>query len=102
METRPRFLLFVAVAVLAALAGTGFAYLVSGKRQPGTPDTRALVLQAPRALPEFRLSGNDNRITVMFASDWAEKHPLTLFDLRQEVKTLAPIGINLRIQLRPA
>jgi exopolyphosphatase/guanosine-5'-triphosphate,3'-diphosphate pyrophosphatase len=55
-----------------------------------------------QALPEFRLSGNDNRITVMFASDWAEKHPLTLFDLRQEVKTLAPIGINLRIQLRPA
>ena len=45
---------------------------------------------------------NDNRITVMFGSDWAEKHPLTLFDLRQEVKTLAPIGINLRIQLRPA
>jgi len=26
----------------------------------------------------------------------------TLFLLRQEVKTLAPIGINLRIQLRPA
>ena len=58
------------------------------------------------AMPEWGLgqvqSNINHRITVMFASDWAEKHPLTLFDLRQEVKTLAPIGINLRIQLRPA
>ena len=54
------------------------------------------------AVPEFRLSGNDNRITVVFAEDWAEKHPLTLFDLRQEVKALEPIGINLRVQLSPA
>jgi exopolyphosphatase/guanosine-5'-triphosphate,3'-diphosphate pyrophosphatase len=54
------------------------------------------------ALPDFRLSGNDNRITVVFAAAWAEKHPLTLFDLRQEEKALAPIGITLRIQLSPA
>lgn len=56
METRSRFPLFLAVAVLAAFAGIGSAYLVSGQRQPETPDTRALVLQAPRALPEFRLT----------------------------------------------
>ena len=53
-------------------------------------------------LPEFRLSGSDHRITVVFAADWAEKHPLTLSDLRQETRALAAIDVTLRIRLSPA
>ena len=55
-----------------------------------------------QALPDFRLSGSDNRISVVFAADWAEQHPLTLFDLQQESKALAPIGIGFRVSLSPA
>jgi exopolyphosphatase/pppGpp-phosphohydrolase len=54
------------------------------------------------AIPEFRLSSNDNQITVVFDESWAEKHPLTLFDLRQETTLLAPIGIRFRVNLSPA
>ena len=36
------------------------------------------------AIPEFRLSGGDNTITVSLPKKWREAHPLTMFDLEQE------------------
>jgi exopolyphosphatase/guanosine-5'-triphosphate,3'-diphosphate pyrophosphatase len=55
-----------------------------------------------QAVPEFRLGCSDNRITVVFPADWAEKHPLTLFDLQQETRALAPIGITFRVNVGAA
>jgi exopolyphosphatase/guanosine-5'-triphosphate,3'-diphosphate pyrophosphatase len=49
------------------------------------------------ALPRFRLSGSDNMISVSFPESWKEAHPLTLFDLRQETRDLASIGLVLRV-----
>ena len=49
------------------------------------------------ALPKFRLSGGDNRITVGFPKKWREAHPLTLFDLRQETRDLRAIGLRFRV-----
>jgi exopolyphosphatase/guanosine-5'-triphosphate,3'-diphosphate pyrophosphatase len=49
------------------------------------------------ALPRFRLSGSDNMISVSFSESWKEAHPLTLFDLRQETRDLASIGLVLRV-----
>lgn len=49
------------------------------------------------ALPTFRLGGSDNSITVGFPQKWVESHPLTLFDLQQEGKTLQAIGVRLSI-----
>lgn len=54
------------------------------------------------ALPEFRLSGSDNRITVGFPESWAELHPLTMFDLQQEAESLQAIGVRLRLSTSPA
>ena len=53
------------------------------------------------SLPRFRLSGGDNRITAGFDESWTEAHPLTLFDLRQETKDLAAIGIKFRVNTSP-
>ncbi|MGD8359752.1 MAG: exopolyphosphatase, partial [Lysobacterales bacterium] len=53
------------------------------------------------AVPEFRLSGSDNTITIAFPADWTESHPLTLFDLQQETRDLKAIGLNFRVT-RPA
>ena len=53
------------------------------------------------AVPEFRLSGSDNTITIAFPADWTESHPLTLFDLQQEARDLKAIGLNFRVA-RPA
>ncbi|MDH3924117.1 MAG: Ppx/GppA family phosphatase [Xanthomonadales bacterium] len=49
------------------------------------------------AIPSFRLSGSDNRITVSFPAHWSENHPLTLFDLQQESRDLQSIGLQFRI-----
>ena len=49
------------------------------------------------SLPRFRLSGGDNRVTVGFDDDWMKAHPLTLFDLKQESRALATIGIKFRV-----
>ena len=54
------------------------------------------------ASPTFRMSGSDDRITASFDADWIEAHPLTLFDLKQESKALAAIGLDLRISSSPA
>jgi exopolyphosphatase/guanosine-5'-triphosphate,3'-diphosphate pyrophosphatase len=53
------------------------------------------------AVPDFRLSGSDNMITLAFPADWMESHPLTLFDLQQEARDLRAIGLNFRVN-RPA
>jgi exopolyphosphatase/guanosine-5'-triphosphate,3'-diphosphate pyrophosphatase len=53
------------------------------------------------ALPTFRLSAGDERITAGFDPDWMEAHPLTLFDLRQETRALAAIGLQLRVSGSP-
>jgi exopolyphosphatase/guanosine-5'-triphosphate,3'-diphosphate pyrophosphatase len=50
-----------------------------------------------KTLPSFRLIVSDNRITVGFAKDWADTHPLTMFDLRQESKVLDSIGVKFRV-----
>jgi len=50
-----------------------------------------------KAIPSFRLSGGDNRITVSVPAKWTESHPLTLFDLQQESKDLQSIGLQFRI-----
>lgn len=55
-----------------------------------------------QALPDFRLGGSDNRITVVFDGEWARQHPLTVFDLQAEAKALAPTGIDFRVSLGPA
>jgi len=49
------------------------------------------------AIPAFRLSGSDNAMTVGFPQDWAEAHPLTVFDLQQEAKDLKAIGVQLNL-----
>jgi len=49
------------------------------------------------SLPRFRLSGGDNRITVGFDEAWMQAHPLTLFDLEQESRALARIGIRFQV-----
>ena len=49
------------------------------------------------ALPSFRLSGSDNRITVGFPEEWMEAHPLTMFDLQQESRALKSIGLRFRV-----
>lgn len=54
------------------------------------------------AIPPFRLSGTDNMITVRFPDAWTERHPLTLFDLRQESRDLAAIGLQFRVTGPPA
>jgi exopolyphosphatase/guanosine-5'-triphosphate,3'-diphosphate pyrophosphatase len=49
------------------------------------------------AIPTFRLSVSDTMITVSFPEQWREKHPLTIFDLQQESKDLASIGLQFRV-----
>jgi exopolyphosphatase/guanosine-5'-triphosphate,3'-diphosphate pyrophosphatase len=49
------------------------------------------------AIPGFRLSGSDNRVTVNFPADWAEAHPLTVFDLQQEARDLKAMGMQFHI-----
>ena len=49
------------------------------------------------AIPAFRLSGSDTMITVSFPEQWREKHPLTMFDLQQESRDLASIGLQFRV-----
>ena len=50
-----------------------------------------------KAIPSFRLSGGDHRITVSVPANWTESHPLTLFDLQQESKDLQSIDLQFRI-----
>jgi len=54
------------------------------------------------SLPRFRLSGGDNRITASFDEAWVQAHPLTLFDLNQETRTLAGLGIKFGVAISPA
>ena len=49
------------------------------------------------AIPRFRLSGGDNRITVGFSKKWREAHPLTMFDLQQEATEIQAIGLQFRV-----
>jgi exopolyphosphatase/guanosine-5'-triphosphate,3'-diphosphate pyrophosphatase len=49
------------------------------------------------SIPTFKLSGNDNMITVDFAEDWKENHPLTMTDLQQESENLSAIGLQFRV-----
>jgi exopolyphosphatase/guanosine-5'-triphosphate,3'-diphosphate pyrophosphatase len=50
------------------------------------------------AIPEFRLSGGDSMITAGFPEKWKESHPLTMFDLRQEIRDLESIGLQFNVQ----
>jgi exopolyphosphatase/guanosine-5'-triphosphate,3'-diphosphate pyrophosphatase len=47
-----------------------------------------------KSIPEFMLTGTDNRITVDFPSEWKEHHPLTMTDLKLETQQLNAIGIQ--------
>lgn len=47
------------------------------------------------AIPNFRLSGSDNRLTAGFPESWVKDHPLTMFDLRSEGEALKAIGLEL-------
>jgi exopolyphosphatase/guanosine-5'-triphosphate,3'-diphosphate pyrophosphatase len=49
------------------------------------------------AIPRFRLMGSDNRITASFPENWARKHPLTLYDLKQESHALESIGLQFTV-----
>jgi len=49
------------------------------------------------SIPSFKLSGSDNMITVDFAPDWKEQHPLTMTDLQQESQNLNAIGLQFRV-----
>jgi len=49
------------------------------------------------SIPTFKLSGNDNMITVDFAEDWKENHPLTMTDLQQESENLRAVGLQFRV-----
>jgi exopolyphosphatase/guanosine-5'-triphosphate,3'-diphosphate pyrophosphatase len=49
------------------------------------------------SIPQFKLTGNDNMITVDFAREWQERHPLTMTDLRQESENLKAIGLHFRV-----
>ncbi len=61
-----------------------FACILSRSREDG-------------AIPVFRLSGGDNRVTVSFPANWSESHPLTLFDLRNEARDLQTIGLQFQV-----
>lgn len=50
-----------------------------------------------KSIPEFKLSGTDNRITVDFPPEWKENHPLTMADLRQESQQLKAIGLQFQV-----
>jgi exopolyphosphatase/guanosine-5'-triphosphate,3'-diphosphate pyrophosphatase len=50
------------------------------------------------AIPGFRLSGSDNTITVALPREWAESHPLTIFDLQQESRDLKTIGLQFQVE----
>jgi exopolyphosphatase/guanosine-5'-triphosphate,3'-diphosphate pyrophosphatase len=49
------------------------------------------------AIPDFRLTASDTRITADFPGEWTASHPLTLFDLRQEVKDLKSAELQLGV-----
>ena len=49
------------------------------------------------AIPDFRLTASDTRITADFPREWTASHPLTLFDLRQEVKDLKSAELQLGV-----
>ena len=50
------------------------------------------------AIPGFRLSGSDNMMTVALPREWAESHPLTIFDLQQESRDLKAIGLQFQVE----
>jgi exopolyphosphatase/guanosine-5'-triphosphate,3'-diphosphate pyrophosphatase len=49
------------------------------------------------SIPSFKLSGTNNMITVDFAADWKEQHPLTMTDLQQESENLNAVGLLFRV-----
>jgi exopolyphosphatase/guanosine-5'-triphosphate,3'-diphosphate pyrophosphatase len=49
------------------------------------------------AIPSFRLSGGENRITISFPRKWERSHPLTLFDLQQEIRDLESIDLQFHV-----
>jgi exopolyphosphatase/guanosine-5'-triphosphate,3'-diphosphate pyrophosphatase len=50
-----------------------------------------------KSIPEFMLSGTDNRITVDFPQEWKENHPLTMADLRLETQQLKAVGLQFQV-----
>jgi exopolyphosphatase/guanosine-5'-triphosphate,3'-diphosphate pyrophosphatase len=50
-------------------------------------------------LSRVQLHVDKENITIRLAEDWAEKHPLTLFDLETEQAFLNPVGYKLEIEL---
>ena len=49
------------------------------------------------AIPAFRLSGRDTMLTASFNADWVAAHPLTVFDLQQEMRDLKAISLQFGI-----
>ncbi len=48
-------------------------------------------------MPDFSLSGQERSITLKFSGQWADQHPLTMFDLELEVEMLRAIGLQLKV-----
>jgi len=61
MDKPLRIAVFALVAVLAAVAGMTLARWIQGTPATAGADTRALVLQAPRALPDFLLTDHEQQ-----------------------------------------
>jgi len=63
----------------------------------------AVLIQHPRNLespPEFRLTGDNNRLTVEFPEGWLDSRPLTLADLTNEQEYLMKQDFILEIGTR--
>ncbi len=91
MKTRSPLLIFVPVAVLAALAGMGVAHFLSGQPRGETAETRALVLQAPRPLPEFLLTDHRQQ---PFGPDRLQGHWTLLFFGFTHCPDVCPTTLN--------
>ena len=49
------------------------------------------------AIPPYRMTASDVAVTADFPREWTDRHPLTLFDLKQESRDLKAVGLEMRI-----
>jgi ABC-type uncharacterized transport system permease subunit len=50
-----------------------------------------------QAIPGIGITLEGRRVQLLLASEWMASHPLTIADLKAEIKTLKAIGFNLAI-----
>lgn len=53
--------------------------------------------RSPRPLPYFAVAAEEEGLSLTFAADWFEEHPLTEEDLRGEAALLKARGVRLRV-----